>query len=281
MNFLQKTYFHPVLRQGNQDYTDSSYFIVQFAESVNSSALGDEVSVQVNFELKNSKIEMLIRTEEAKIVLVLNCVDTMKKFVFDIVESGQNFKIPVGSVIGNLTCQVLVVANTRVDFFAPSGVNSEFGSLEFSLHEGSPLAISQLQSFLIQPRKIRLFQMIRVQKSEALHPDTYEFILSASSITITMGKRAFEYWTLLRMDSKSSSHLFTSIYKDALVEALKSILEDDGIKEYLWAQKLLTFIEDKSILESDRPDLQRINQEVCKMLAAKGIERYLSHAQSD
>lgn len=280
MNYLGKVFFHPVLRQDNQDYVDGSHFLVQLDQSVISDGSGDQVVFSIHYELRNPSIELLIRSHEAKVVLLVHCVDTMKKFLYE-VTSDRNVSLPVGAVIGSVTCQALVVTSARVPFFMPHGANSEFGKSEFSLSEGSPLAVSALHSFSVYPKKLKLFQFLRVQRSEDLHPSTYEFILSSNAITIAMGASAFDYWSFLRNERENSAHLFSSIYKDALVEALKNIIEDETVRDYAWAQRLLSHIEDKSLLDGDRPEFQRINQEICKMLARKGIERYLGHVRTD
>lgn len=280
MNYLEKVFFHPVLRQENEDYVDGSYFLVKLDQMVVSTANGDQVMFSIDYELNNSQLELLIRSHEARIVLLVHCIDTMKKFLYEVTVD-KEVRLPAGAVIGGITCQALVVTSSRVPFFVPKGVNAEFGKSEFSLPEGSPLAVSALHNFSVYPKKTKLFQMLRVQRSEDLHPGTYEVILSSNSITIAMGADAFEYWTRLRLERENSAHLFTSIYKDALVEALKNIIQDDAVRDYAWAQRLLTHIEDKSLLDSDRPEFQRINQEVCKLLSKKGIERFLSHVRAD
>jgi len=163
-----------------------------------------------------------------------------------------------------------------LNVFVPSGANEEFGSGEFRLRPGAPLALGEIHSFEISTKKKRLLNIMRVQKSSDLHPDIYDFVLSSTSITILMGERMFRYFNLMKSDSSFKPHLFPSIYKDALVEAIRQIIEDDSIREYSWAQKLMTLVDDDGIFQTSKVDLQRLNQLVSKLLAEKGIGKVLS-----
>jgi len=277
----RKSYFHPVLTPEGKDYVDESQFSVNLSSSIHSSSQGDEVLVSCEWFLKNKKIRELIKSDEAKVILTAYCPDTMKRFTWELGENRIELVLPIGSVIGLLSLQVAVVASRSVGFFVPSGSNPEFGKSEFSLKEGAPLAISPEKNLFVITKQKKLLKMIRVQRSESLHPDIYEFVFSSNAITILMGTRIFTYWNLLNLDAAEKPHLFLSIYKDALVEALRTAVEDESIREYPWIQKLLNLVNGKSLLEMDQADYQKINQLVCKLLASKGVERILQRATED
>lgn len=277
----RKTYFHPVLTPEGKDYVDDSEFSVSLSSSIRSTSQGDEVIIACEWFLNNKKIKELIKSEEAKVILTAYCPDTMKRFTWELGENRIELKLPLGSVIGLLSLQVAVVASRAIGFFVPSGSNTEFGKSEFSLKEGAPLAISAEKNLYVMTKQKKLLKMIRVQKSESLHRDVYEFIFSSNAITILMGAQIFKYWNLLSLDAAQKPHLFPSIYKDALVEALRTAVEDENIREYPWVQQLLKLVDDRSLLEMDHADFQKINQLVCKLLASKGVERILQRATED
>lgn len=277
----RKSYFHPVLAPERNDYVDESEFSVEFSCSICPTPNGDKVLIACNWLLNNKKIKELLVSEEAKVILTAYCPDTMKRFCWTLDEARVEIEIPIGSVIGFLNLQAVVVTTHDIDYFIPIGANPEFGNSVFALKQGLPLATSAEKSFLILTKQRKLLNMIRVQKSENLHPDVYEFILSSNAITILMGARVFTYWNLLNLDLAQKPHLFLSIYKDALVEAIRTTVEDENTREYLWAEKLIQLTNERNLWESQEVDYQRINQIVSKLLAKKGVERILLGATED
>lgn len=276
-----KVFFHPVLRSQSNDYVDDSFIASKVDCKVKNADSVSYLTLVCTYRVINQKIQLLCRSGEVAAFLVAYCSDTLKRFSWPILHDSQTFDLPIGSIIGSLKAQVVIVAVDSLNVFVPSGANDEFGKNEFRLRPGAPLALGDIHSFEISTKKRKLLNIMRVQKSTDLHPDIYDFVLSSTSITILMGERMFRYFNLMKSDSTFKPHLFPSIYKDALVEAIRQIVEDDSIREFPWAQKLMTLVDDDRIFQTSKVDLQRVNQVVCKLLAEKGIGKVLSNVSEN
>ena len=157
--------------------------------------------------------------------------------------------------------------------------NEEFGGNSFGVEVGSPLAIGDKDIFYFAFAERSLQDLIRVQTSTELNENEYEISLASNIITIIMGTNVRKAWDFIRSDSSLRPYLYMSIYKDTFVEALGAVVNDDGIDEFLWAQKLREKFEEKNFQFNDASDFSKINMAVLRRLGSRGIEVVANNVQ--
>jgi hypothetical protein len=114
----------------------------------------------------------------------------------------------------------------------------------------------------------------RVQQSNDLDPNVYEFVTAPQQITILMGANAWKAWNLMTSDLEEKPYLFMSIYKDLLQEAVQSAVNSPG--EFVWAEKLMDLMHDHGINPQGNPSPVDIHKAVLKLIGRDGIERIIA-----
>lgn len=260
------------------DYIDGSYFNAEITAEI-SSETKDSIRITYSIELKNKYIEELLSRNIAAVYLNLYCAETIYRSSLLLVKNTGYFTLPPGEVIGSLEIEPIILNNLEIDEFAPSGLNKEFGGNSFSVEVGSPLAIGDKDIFYFAFAERSLQDLIRVQTSTELNENEYEISLASNIITIIMGTNVRKAWDFIRSDSSLRPYLYMSIYKDTFVEALGAVVNDDGIDEFLWAQKLREKFEEKNFQFNDASDFSKINMAVLRRLGSRGIEVVANNVQ--
>ena len=260
------------------DYIDGSYFNAEITAEI-SSETKDSIRITYNIELKNKYIEELLSRNIAAVYLNLYCAETIYRSSLRLVKNAGEFTLPPGDVIGSLEIEPIILNNLEIDEFAPAGLNEEFGGNSFSVEVGSPLAIGDKDIFYFAFAERSLQDLIRVQTSTELNENEYEISLASNIITIIMGTNVRKAWDFIRSDSSLRPYLYMSIYKDTFVEALGAVVNDDGIDEFLWAQKLREKFEEKNFQFNDASDFSKINMAVLRRLGSIGIEVVANNVQ--
>lgn len=277
MTKSDKSFFYPVLREGLTDYTDGSVFSIEIA---NRQIVDESNSQKFRFECKvslsNKNLIRLVNEGEAKLLLVLYCGSTMQRFTKEIskVGSSESFEIPANQLIGNVDLQPLVVLKSKEIDFKPSGANAEYGSSSFMLKRGAYLAIGDALRTSFTTERLDKRSFFRVQQSNDLDPNVYEFVTAPQQITILMGANAWKVWNLMTSDLEEKPYLFMSIYKDLLQEAVQSAVNSPG--EFVWAEKLMDLMHDHGINPQGNPSPVDIHKAVLRLIGRDGIERIIA-----
>lgn len=277
MTKSDKSFFYPVLREGLADYTDGSVFGIEIA---NRQIVDESNSQKFCFECKvslsNKNLIRLVNEGEAKLLLVLYCGSTMQRFTMEITKVGsfESFEISANQLIGNVELQPLVVIKSEEIDFRPSGANKEYGSSSFTLKRGAFLAIGDALRTSFTTERLDKRSFFRVQQSNDLDPNVYEFVTAPQQITILMGANAWKAWNLMTSDLEEKPYLFMSIYKDLLQEAVQSAVNSPG--EFVWAEKLMDLMHDHGINPQVNPSPIDIHKAVLKLIGRDGIERIIA-----
>jgi len=273
-----KTFLHPIIRTNSNDYTDGSFFSAELSATI-SSEVKESILITYSINLNNDYIEKLIEDKIASIYLNLYCAETMYRSSYLVNLRIGEFTLPAGVVIGSLEIEPIILSNSEIEQFSPTGLNKEFGSNLFQVEVGSPLALGEKDVFNFAFAERSLQDLIRVQTSTELNENEYEISLTSNIITIIMGTNVRKAWDFIRSDSNLRPFLYMSIYKDTFVEALGALVNGEGTDEFLWAQKLKEKFEENNFRFSDANDFSKINMAVLRRLGSKGIETVAKNVQ--
>lgn len=273
-----KTFLHPIIRYNSNDYTDGSFFNAEIKAEISSEAK-ELIQISYSINLKNNYIEKLISDKIASVYLNLYCADTIYRSSYLLDQYKGEFILSPGEVIGSLEIEPIILNNSVIEQFSPTGLNQEFGSNLFQIEVGSPLAIGEKDIFHFSFAERSLQDLIRVQTSTELHENEYEISLTSNVITIIMGTNVRKAWDFIRSDISLRPYLYMSIYKDTFVEALGAVVNGEGSEEFLWAQKLREKFEDNNFHFNINNDFSKINMAVLRRLGSKGIETVAKNVQ--
>ena len=132
-----RLYSHPVLSTMYDDYKNSVFKVtVKAYKKVRS------MTIDINVELTNDKLNELIEKEIAKIVCHLECPKTKLRYTKDLNIGDNKIEINNANLNDQLQIITFVVANKDIDNYYSSDFNDDFQDNKFYIEYGSVLAIS-------------------------------------------------------------------------------------------------------------------------------------------
>lgn len=277
MSDLSKSFFHPVLRGVNRDFTDGSFFSVEVEPRLSETQKKEYVVLAYNIELTSRSIREQIENGSAKVFLDLYSKETITRILTRLERDSGLVEFKSGDLLGVLEIQASVIAIKRIINYQPSGINEEYGNVAFDISPGSALALGEKIQLPLYFKRIKLESLIRVQLSLDLDPDVYELSLDSNFITILMGKSFHALWDLMRSDPAVKPFLALSVYKDTFVEALSLIYKTEEAEEFSWAQALISRCEKTGIKLEDLNTFSAQNQAALKLLREIGVHKLISN----
>jgi hypothetical protein len=276
MSDLSRTFFHPVLRAQTRDFTDESHFEVEVEPQLSEKLKKENVVLTYKVELGSSSIQEQVANGSARVFLDLYSKETITRILSPLENDTGEIEFESGQLLGVLEIQALVIATKRIKNYKPSGINEEYGDVDFDILPGSALAIGEKIQLPLSFKRIKLESLIRVQLSLDLDPDVYELSLDSNFITILMGKSFHELWDLMRSDQAVKPYLALSVYKDTFVEALSLIYKTEEAEEFSWAQALISRCEKSGIKLEELTSFSAQNQAALKLLRELGVHKLIS-----
>ncbi len=277
MTRTDQSYFYPVLREGLSDYVDGSVFKLEIAnERIEDQGDSQKFCFNCKVWLSNVELINLVNDGQAKLLLVIYCSATMQRLTREISTIGEfePFDIPATQVFGHVELQPLVVLRRNEIDFKPSGANAEYGPSSFKLKRGAFLAIGEAMRVTFSSERLDKRSFFRVQQSDDLDKNVYEFLTAPDQITILMGSNVWQAWNLLTSDLDEKPYLFMSIYKDLLQEAVQVAITAPS--DLVWAEKLMDLMQAHGINPQGNPSPTDIHKAVLKLLGRDGIERVIA-----
>ena len=276
MSNLARTFFHPVLRESTRDFTDGSHFVVYLEPELREKIEKEYLALEYQVELTSRSIWDEIKNGSAKVFLDLYSKETITRILSPLEGNNGLIEFEPGQLLGVLEVQALVIATKRIENYKPSGINEEYGDIDFDVTPGSALAISEKMLLPISFKRVKLESLIRVQLSPDLDPDVYELSLDSNFITILMGKSFHALWGLMRSDQVVKPYLALSVYKDTFVEALSLIYKTEEAEEFNWAQALISRCEKSGIKLEELNNFSAQNQAALMLLRELGVHKLIS-----
>lgn len=269
-NFL--SFLYPVLREGNDDYIDESFFRATYSIEIIGSELPDTCKLNFSFEINNPYLQRLY--DEGRIVLQLDsyCGETLFHELINCEQEAGEFIFPAGAINGRLELQAILVTNEKIDNFSPERINNEFQSSIFALDRGSIVAFEPGAIFEISNEFTSFQDIIRVQTSEELDVNEYAITLQSNVITVNMGLNVRKSFEIMKADAIQKPHLFASIYKDTFVEALMALPQEE-FEEFTWVNKLKERVSSLKLNVSDMQDYSKANRAALLILGKKSYEK--------
>ena len=272
MSFRPRSYPHPVLSPYSRDYTDSSELYGVFQRSAEEGHL----RVSYDLDLTSTRLDEFLADSRAKFALNLYSKGTRWKELRVLDHRKGEFVISEGLLFGTLEITPLLVVHQAGEFEL-SGHNSEYGNSRFQLEEGDLLAFGPTEALEVDHERssddIEAFITLALSPGD---PDVYEVIDGGSQIIVSAGENVMSVVNVMRAENRLHPYLFMSIYKNAFVFAIESILADfqrELDPEGAWATGLLAFIDSAGLsLDEITGEKESVERFVQRMLASDGVE---------
>lgn len=276
MSVVSRTFPYPVVSIGGTDYKDTVFenevtCSFELVDGVSHPQLTWRVSVS------NPVLDGLFAAGQIKFVLDVLAKETLTRQSFEVQPSGSKL-FAAGDLYGTVQVTPYLIASSTIPDFRPTGLNLEYGDSTFEIGNGDVLGIGDTFIFEIVPDTTALPDEMVVKLSEDVDKDTYEIILTDSTIIVFAGKDVKEYWDRVHENPEQKSYLYQSIYKDCVLVALKKIVDEDSDSQ--WAKSLKANLEARGLTISAEPSENELNVIALKLMAPRGIQKTLGRLRN-
>jgi hypothetical protein len=237
--------------------------------------IGDEGElVVINYEIALSSKTLVdaILDKKAKIFFDIRSAASFYRNILEISTLKGTFTLEPGKAIGKLQIFPLICATEDLENFKFDNVNPEYGTNpKFNIPAGSLLGFDEQITFDLKLKQDAKKGFFIVNTDPEMNPNSYMIHTSASSISITMGKNARAVFEAQRSSSELKKYLATSIYKDAISQAIEEITNGKASEDSDWAQNFSQIIAKTEGAIPVGATMSEINQMALRVLAENGF----------
>jgi hypothetical protein len=262
-----KAYPYPILRDWVDDYSNSSFSLGELQlENANG-----EFIITVQIRLDNAYLNEQILDSKAGLAVEINCRDTLLSRWVTLSSFESSIKFGKGEIAGKFSVQAFLISLEKRSDFQPEGINHEFGQTTFSIEQGDPLAITLVQDSAVNYSRKSQGDSLIVRHVENMGTYEYSIDTTGNAIVVSTGDKTHYYYQALVADQNSKTHLFQSVYKDAVVFAIAALAENPENADLAWGQSLLERITSLGKVVPNLDDLENINLLALQIVGPDGI----------
>jgi hypothetical protein len=267
-----KAFPYPVLGRGD-DYTDSQF---QSTIDTRKQVDGDSehVVLDYSFMISAPEIQALIRTGKARFAIDVRCSETLYRNVFFCDARGA-IDFEEGQLYGKVTFSPIVVVISNVPKFTATDMNEEYQGASFELVPGDVVAVDDAQIRYVEFDKLQFESLVKVQTSEDIPDETYQFDLDSDVITILMGKKFRNLWEICREEKDKAPFLAMSVYKDCIHAALEYTIKAEDAEERKWVRALRLKLQTVGRKISETADFNELGTHAQQLVSKFGVARLL------
>jgi hypothetical protein len=269
-----KAYPYPILRTWVDDYSDSSFSL----EDLQLANVNGETVITIQINLENDYLNEQILDSKAGLAIEINCRDTLLSRWIPLSSFSTEIRFGSGEIAGKFSAQAFLVSLVNRDDFQPDGINHEFNQKVFNIRQGDPLAISFVQDSAVNFSRKSQGDSLIVRHVENMGPYEYSIDTTGDAIVISTGDKTHYYYQALVADQNSKTHLFQSVYKDAVVFAIAALAENPENADLAWGQSLIGRISALGKVIPNFDDLENINLLALQIVGPDGIGKVRNSA---
>jgi hypothetical protein len=262
-----KAYPYPLLRNWVDDYSQSKFTLRDLVMERD----GGDTILRVELELDDVYLNEQIIDGKLAMAIEVNCRETMLSRWIPLTAFSEDLRFSSDVLCGKFSVQAFLVSLTDRSDFMPMGINSEFETASFEVNVGDPVAISLIQDAAINFTRKSQGDSLIVRHIENMGQYEYSIDTSGDSIVVSTGEKTHYYYLALSGDKSSKTHLFQSIYKDAVVFAIVALAENPENSELAWGQSLQARISALGRMVPDYQDLENVNLLALEIVGPDGI----------
>lgn len=273
MSFRPRSYPHPVLSPSTRDYIGEASFFGAFSCSKQDS----DLLITYQLTLKSDRLNEFLADSQARVGLSVYAKGSRWKSLLPADTFSGSFTIPESDVFGTLEITPVIVSavDETLEF---EGINPEFGTKRFAVKEGDLLAHGPTEAMETahQTTTAEGESWIVFSLDQTLDPNEYEIQTAHDAIMVYAGANVMLVTNAMSANPTLRPYLYTSIYKDAFVAALDSILasfQSEEEPEEEWARGLQAYMEscNLSLDELSGGDRNDVLKFVLRLTAGDGL----------
>jgi hypothetical protein len=273
MNSLATAYPYPVLRDWMDDYK-GSMFTLEVSEL---SRADDNILIPYKITLENAFLVDQIIDHKATLAFELVCKSTLVHKFAPLESMEGEYVIESWMIAGQFQLQAFVVSTTSQSDYEPSPINAEYKDKIFEVQAGDTLAESHVVDLAIDFNRKSSGDSIEVRHVEGMGPYEYEIDTSGNFIVISTGEKAHYYYLALQGDGSTKAHLYQSLYKDAVLVGIETLIDDPDSHERAWARGLLLKMKSLNLDLPHTKEVSQLNKLALEIIGPDGMGKVRSN----
>lgn len=245
MEIKNRLYPHPVLRENNDDYINSSFEMdLSYERDIK------RLKLNISFKLNNKTLEKMILDEKAQYVIHIECPKTSYRKIITTTEKILSENLKDENILGKIQVTSFIVAKESILNYENESFNSDYFGMKFNLEKGTILAIGDSYKIDVDKEKESLGNVpsiFTICKKMTTDETGINIEYNMNKIRIDLNISDYERYTQL----VSSSNQFIDIINCSLIfptliyvfEKLKNEFDEIEESDYRWFKALKNIFE--------------------------------------
>lgn len=245
MEIKNRLYPHPVLRENNNDYINSSFEMdLSYERDIK------RLKLNISFKLNNKTLEKMILDEKAQYVIHIECPKTSYRRIITTTEKSLSENLKDENILGKIQVTSFIVVKESILNYENESFNSDYFGMKFNLEKGTILAIGDSYKIDVDKEKESLGNVpsiFTICKKMTTEETGINIEYNMNKIRIDLNISDYERYTQL----VSSSNQFIDIINCSLIfptliyvfEKLKNEFDEIEESDYRWFKALKNIFE--------------------------------------
>ena len=245
MEIKNRLYPHPVLRENNDDYINSSFEMdLSYERDIK------RLKLNISFKLNNKTLEKMILDEKAQYVIHIECPKTSYRKIITTTEKILSENLKDENILGKIQVTSFIVVKENILDYENESFNSDYFGMKFNLEKGTILAIGDSYKIDVDKEKESLGNVpsiFTICKKMTTDETGINIEYNMNKIRIDLNIFDYERYTQL----VSSSNQFIDIINCSLIfptliyvfEKLKNEFDEIEESDYRWIKALKNIFE--------------------------------------
>lgn len=245
MEIKNRLYPHPVLRENNDDYINSSFEMdLSYERDIK------RLKLNISFKLDNKTLEKMILDEKAQYVIHIECPKTSYRRIITTTEKSLSENLKDENILGKIQVTSFIVVKESILNYENESFNSDYFGMKFNLEKGTILAIGDSYKIDVDKEKESLGNVpsiFTICKKMTTEETGINIEYNMNKIRIDLNISDYERYTQL----VSSSNQFIDIINCSLIfptliyvfEKLKNEFDEIEESDYRWFKALKNIFE--------------------------------------
>lgn len=245
MEIKNRLYPHPVLRENNDDYINSSFEMdLAYERDIK------RLKLNINFKLNNKTLEKMLLDEKVQYVVHIECPKTSYRKIIATTEKSLSENLKDENILGKIQVTSFIVVKENILDYENESFNSDYFGMKFNLEKGTILAIGDSYKIDVDKEKESLGNVpsiFTICKKMTTDETGINIEYNMNKIRIDLNISDYERYTQL----VSSSNQFIDIINCSLIfptliyvfEKLKNEFDEIEENDYRWFKALKNIFE--------------------------------------
>lgn len=231
---INASYPYPVLFEGNDDYTNSS-----FETTYDLRTLFGKIQVDVGFTLQNQGIQKLVDDGLCKFVIQIESPLTSYRQLFKTTDKQLTIEIDETNLRGKVSLHSFIIATTKIEGYSNGKLSDWFEGAHIVFEIGNFLAIGNAIETDIVDNQFELMDLPSVMKVRlAKGIDVMEVDFSSHDIVVALPEKEYMQYAN-HANSMLKNTVLTMVILPALTYVFSRMIDSDVAEEdYVWYRVL-------------------------------------------